>query len=143
MIFPASYFVRTSNSSSLPFMQKGPVHDQFNHHNIYYCAGYLRHHDPERQRPGAARTILLFHIISARLPKQPLFFSHAALGWRMHLGVEVTELSINKQHHVSLEPPRKSAKPRRNRRVSGDNRRPRPGTDVRVSPGPAASGLSA
>ena len=28
--------------------------------------------------PGAARTILLFHIISTRPPKQPLFFFHAA-----------------------------------------------------------------
>ena len=50
--------------------------------------------------PGAARTILLFHIISARPPKQPSFFSRS-LGWRMHLGVEVTELSTNKQHHIS------------------------------------------
>jgi len=33
-----------------------------------------------------------------------------------------------------LEPPRRSAKPRRNRRVNGDNRRPRPGTDIRVYP---------
>ena len=32
-----------------------------------------------------------------------------------------------------LEPQRKSAKSRRNRRVNGDNRLPRPGTDVRVS----------
>ena len=31
-----------------------------------------------RSRSGAARTILLFHIISARLHKQPLFFFHAA-----------------------------------------------------------------
>ena len=28
--------------------------------------------------PGAARTILLFRIISARPPKQPLFFFHTA-----------------------------------------------------------------
>jgi hypothetical protein len=115
-----------------------------NHRATITCGGWCEELSPEgggvRSRPGAARTILLFHILSARPPKQPLFLFS---GWRMHLGVEVTELSINKQHHVSLEPPRKSAKPRRNRRVSGDNRRPRPGTDVRVSPGPAASGLSA
>jgi len=35
-------------------------------------------------------TILLFHIISDRPPKQPLFFPPRGLGWRMHLGVEVT-----------------------------------------------------
>ena len=52
-----------------------------------------------RSSPGAARTILLFHIVSARPPKQPLFFFHG-LGLRMHLCVEVTELSTNKQHHV-------------------------------------------
>ena len=56
-----------------------------------------------RSRPGAARTILLFHIISDRPPKQPLFFVSRGLGCRMHLGVEVTELSTNKQHHLSLE----------------------------------------
>jgi len=32
------------------------------------------------------------------------------------------------------QPPLGSAKPRRNRRVNGDNRRPLPGTDVRVYP---------
>jgi len=31
-----------------------------------------------RSGTGAARTILLFHIISASPPKQPLFFFHAA-----------------------------------------------------------------
>jgi hypothetical protein len=31
-----------------------------------------------RSGPGAARTILLFRIISARPPKQPLLFFHAA-----------------------------------------------------------------
>jgi hypothetical protein len=58
-----------------------------------------------RSRAGAVRTILLFHIISAtaRPPKQPLFFVSRGLGCRMHLGVEVTELSTNKQHHLSLE----------------------------------------
>ena len=54
-----------------------------------------------RSGPGAARTILLFHIISARPPKQPLFFSRG-LGRRMHLGVEVTESSTNKQHHLFI-----------------------------------------
>ena len=29
-----------------------------------------------------------------------LFFFSRGLGWRMHLGVEVTELSTNKQHHL-------------------------------------------
>ncbi len=55
-----------------------------------------------RSRPGAARTILLFYIISARPPKQPLFFCSHGLGWWMHLGAEVTELSTNKQHHLSI-----------------------------------------
>ena len=26
---------------------------------------------------------------------------HAAIGWRIHCGVEVTELSTNKQHNLS------------------------------------------
>ena len=52
--------------------------------------------------PGAARTILLFHIISTRPPKQPLFFSSRGLGRRMLLGVEVTESSTKKQHHLSI-----------------------------------------
>ncbi len=30
--------------------------------------------------------------------------NHAASGWRIHCGVEVTELSTNKQHTLSLEP---------------------------------------
>jgi hypothetical protein len=54
-----------------------------------------------RSGPGAARTILLFRIISARPPKQPLFFISRGFGRRMHLGVEVTESSTNKQHHLS------------------------------------------
>ena len=33
-------------------------------------------------------------------PKQPLFFFPCGLGWWMHLGVKVTELSTNKQHHL-------------------------------------------
>jgi len=52
---------------------------------------------------AAARTILLFRIISVRPPKQPLFFSCSrGFGRRIHLGVEVTESSTNKQHHLSL-----------------------------------------
>jgi hypothetical protein len=35
-----------------------------------------------------------------------------------------------------LEPPRRSAKPRRNRRVNDDNRRPRPGTENEESTDP-------
>ena len=35
---------------------------------------------------------------------------------------------------VNPRPPRRSAKPRRNRRVNGENRRPRPGTAVKVYP---------
>ena len=61
-----------------------------------------------RSGPGAARTILLFHTISARPPKQPRMVStflkvHTlrGLGWRMHYGVEVTESTTNKQHHLS------------------------------------------
>ena len=54
-----------------------------------------------RSRAGAVRTILLFHIVSIG-PLNSLFFSLSrGLGWRMHLGVEVTELSTNKQHHLS------------------------------------------
>ena len=34
-------------------------------------------------------------------PLNSLFFFSRGLGWRMHLGVEVTELSTNKQHHLS------------------------------------------
>ena len=55
-----------------------------------------------RSGPGAARTILLFPFISARPPKQPIFFFSRGLGRRMHLTVEVTESSTNKQHHLSL-----------------------------------------
>ena len=59
--------------------------------------------------PGAARTILLFHTISAMPPKQPRMYVPSlrytrGLGWRMHsvhCGVEVTETSTNKQHHLS------------------------------------------
>jgi hypothetical protein len=55
-------------------------------------------------KPGVARTILLFHIISARPSKQPrmvrAFLRYTrGLGWRIHCGVEVTESSTNKQHH--------------------------------------------
>jgi hypothetical protein len=38
--------------------------------------------------------------ISVRPPKQPLFFFSRGFGRRMHLGVEVTESSTNKQHHL-------------------------------------------
>jgi hypothetical protein len=59
-----------------------------------------------RSGPGAARTILLFHIISARPSKQPrmvrTFLKYVpslrytrALGWHIHCGVEVTESSTN------------------------------------------------
>ena len=52
------------------------------------------------------RTILLFHTISARPPKQTRMVRtflkiHTGLGWRMHCGAEVTESSTNKQHHLS------------------------------------------
>ena len=42
------------------------------------CSGGEEEGGGVRSGPGAARTILLFHIISARPPKQPLFFFHAA-----------------------------------------------------------------
>jgi hypothetical protein len=58
-----------------------------------------------RSGPGAARTILLFHTISARPPSLvwyvPSFRYTRGLGWRMHCGAEVTESSTNKQHHLS------------------------------------------
>ena len=66
-----------------------------------------------RSGPGAARTILLFHTISARPLKQPrmvrTFHRYTrGLGWRMHCGAEVTESSANKQHH--LLPPRETGR---------------------------------
>jgi hypothetical protein len=55
-------------------------------------------------RPGPSYFFIsLVSLCSARPPKQPFFFSRG-LGWRMHLGVEVTELSTNKQHHLSRRP---------------------------------------
>ena len=33
--------------------------------------------------------------------------NHAASGWRIHCGVEVTELSTNKQHNLSRPPGRR------------------------------------
>jgi hypothetical protein len=51
-----------------------------------------------RSGPGAARTILLSHIISARPSKQPKK-KPRGFGWCIHRGVEVTELSTNKQQH--------------------------------------------
>jgi hypothetical protein len=66
-----------------------------------------------RSGPGAARTILLFHTISARPPKQPRMVRTfltvhtlprlAGHHHLMHCGVEVTESSTNKQHHISHE----------------------------------------
>jgi hypothetical protein len=50
--------------------------------------------------PGAAKTILLFHIISARPSKQTQKIPHG-FGWRIHCGVEVTESSTNKKHSLS------------------------------------------
>jgi hypothetical protein len=65
-----------------------------------------------RSGPGAARTILLFHTISARPPKHlawyvPFLRYTRGLGWRIHCGVEVTESSTNKHHHQRnlLQPP--------------------------------------
>jgi len=67
-----------------------------------------------RSGPGAARTIPLFHTISARPPPLvlgplnslvwyvPSLRYTRGLGWRMHCGAEVTESSTNKQHHLSL-----------------------------------------
>jgi hypothetical protein len=66
-----------------------------------------------RPEARAARTILLFHIISARPCKQPRMVRtflkvhmvrtflkvHSGLGLCIHCGVEVTESSTNKQHH--------------------------------------------
>ena len=60
--------------------------------------------------PGVARTILLFHTISSNLVLGPLnsvvwyvpsLRYTRGLGCRMHCGVEVTESSTNKQHHLS------------------------------------------
>jgi hypothetical protein len=56
---------------------------------------------------GAARTILLFHTISARSPKQPrMVRTFIKVHTRpMHCGAEVTESSTNKRHHLSLWKP--------------------------------------
>jgi hypothetical protein len=61
-----------------------------------------------RSGPGAARTILLFHIINARPSKQPQKIPRD-FGWRIHCGVEVTEkeedaMQVNKTlaHNLSL-----------------------------------------
>jgi hypothetical protein len=56
-----------------------------------------------RSGPGAAKTILLFHIISARPLNSLVWYVPSlrytrGLGWRIHCGVEVTESSTNKQH---------------------------------------------
>jgi hypothetical protein len=60
-----------------------------------------------RSGSGAARTILLFHIISARPPKQPCMvhtFLKAPTRSRLHMhySAEVTESSASKQHHLSI-----------------------------------------
>jgi hypothetical protein len=60
-----------------------------------------------RSGPGAARTILLFHIISAGPSKQPrmvrtfLKVHTSGLGWRIHCGVEVTESSTKNQNIIT------------------------------------------
>jgi len=41
--------------------------------------------------------------LSNAIALNSLFFFSRGLGWRMHLSVEVTELSTNKQHRLSLE----------------------------------------
>ena len=61
-----------------------------------------------RSGPGEARTILLFHTLvlgplnSLEWYVPSLRHTHC-LGWRMHYGVEVTESSTNKQHHISRQ----------------------------------------
>ena len=59
-----------------------------------------------RSGPGAARTILLFQIISAGPLNSLVWYVPSirysrGLGWCNHCGVEVTESSTNKQHHLS------------------------------------------
>ena len=51
-----------------------------------------------RSRPGAARTILLSHIISARPSKQPLMVC-TFLKVYMELGFYFLFLRTNKRHH--------------------------------------------
>ena len=69
-----------------------------------------------RSGPGAARTILLFHIISARPSKQlrmvrtflkvhtrpRLAYPLRSQNNKRRIIIEVTESSTNKQHHLSL-----------------------------------------
>jgi hypothetical protein len=64
-----------------------------------------------RSGPGEARTIPLFHTISARPPASYGTYLPSArcLGWSMHCCAEVTESSTNKQHHLSV--PVKSEQP--------------------------------
>jgi hypothetical protein len=42
-----------------------------------------------------------FFISLVTVPLNSLVWYHAASGWRIHCGVEVTELSTNKQHTLS------------------------------------------
>ena len=63
-----------------------------------------------RSGPRAARTILLFHTISAGPLNSLVWYVPSlrytrGLGWRMHCGAEVPESSTNKQHHLSLHVP--------------------------------------
>ena len=60
-----------------------------------------------RSGPGAARAILLFQTIMLGPLNSLVWYIPSlrytrGLGWRMHCGVEVTESSTNKQHHLSL-----------------------------------------
>ena len=59
-----------------------------------------------RSGPGAARTILLFHIIvlgplNSLVWYVPSFRYTRGLGWRIHCGVEVTKSSTNKQNIIT------------------------------------------
>ena len=46
---------------------------------------------------GQVCVLVEYHTVNPKLP-------HAASGWRIHCGVEVTELSTNKQHTLFPKP---------------------------------------
>jgi hypothetical protein len=57
----------------------------------------------EAEKPENVRDILTHkHQIHKHQTHKHQTHNHAASGWRIHCGVEVTELSTNKQHSLSL-----------------------------------------
>ncbi len=122
-------------------------------HNTYPTAARSLHHHlqinegPVRRGRTQPKRFVTICQPGKRLPKDPQFprrrptsdFAVAhhrtqSRGVRTECSVEPSSNKTPALCWLILEPPRRSAKPRRNRRVNGDNRRPRPGTDVKVYP---------